>query len=123
MATTEPLLGHVTNAADQHDLRGNMFPVDREIGPVECEVIGDLPEALRGRFVRNGPNQMFEPIGKHHIFDGDGMLHGIDFDGRPRHLPQPLDPHAAASRPRSRSVVRLPRAERCHELPRQVAHG
>ena len=81
MAATEPLLGHVTNAADQHDLRGGMFPVDREIGPVACEVVGELPEGLRGRFARNGPNQMFEPIGKYHIFDGDGMLHGIDFDG------------------------------------------
>ncbi|NNE72601.1 MAG: carotenoid oxygenase family protein [Acidimicrobiales bacterium] len=78
MTTTEPLLGHVTNAADHHDLRGNMFPVSHEIGPVECEVIGELPAALRGSFVRNGPNQMFEPIGAHHIFDGDGMLHGVE---------------------------------------------
>jgi carotenoid cleavage dioxygenase len=83
MTTTESLLGRVTNAADHHDLRGNMFPVDREIGPVECEVIGEVPAGLRGSFIRNGPNQMFEPIGPHHIFDGDGMLHGVDFeDGR-----------------------------------------
>ena len=81
MTTTEPLLGHVTNAAGHHDLDGNMFPVDREIGPVACEVIGEIPSALRGRWVRNGPNQMFEPIGGHHIFDGDGMLHGLDIAG------------------------------------------
>ncbi len=81
MTTTTPLLGKVTNAADHHDLRGNMFPVDREIGPVACEVIGEIPAGLRGSFIRNGPNQMFEPIGPHHIFDGDGMLHGVEFDG------------------------------------------
>jgi len=81
MTTTEPLLGHVTNAAGHHDLTGNMFPVDREIGPVDCPVIGAIPDALEGRFIRNGPNQMFEPLGPHHIFDGDGMLHGIDIEG------------------------------------------
>ena len=83
MITSEPLLGRVTNAADHHDLRGNMFPVDREVGPVACEVIGEIPAGLRGSFIRNGPNQMFEPVGPHHIFDGDGMLHGVEFeDGR-----------------------------------------
>ncbi|MDG2028388.1 MAG: carotenoid oxygenase family protein [Acidimicrobiales bacterium] len=77
------LTGHVTNTADQLDLRGDMFPVDREIDIAECEVIGKIPEGLRGSFVRNGPNPMFEPIGKYHMFDGDGMLHGVDFlDGK-----------------------------------------
>ncbi|MEM7139735.1 MAG: carotenoid oxygenase family protein [Actinomycetota bacterium] len=77
------LTGHVTNAADQMDLRDNMFPVDREVDIAECRVIGEIPEGLRGSFVRNGPNPMFEPIGKYHMFDGDGMLHGVDFaDGK-----------------------------------------
>ncbi|MDW3221216.1 MAG: carotenoid oxygenase family protein [Acidimicrobiales bacterium] len=77
------LTGHVTNAVDQLDLRGDMFPVDREVEADECEVIGEIPEGLRGSFVRNGPNPMFEPIGKYHMFDGDGMLHGVDFlDGK-----------------------------------------
>lgn len=77
------LTGHVTNAADQLDLRGDMFPVDREVEAAECEVIGEIPDGLRGSFVRNGPNPMFEPIGKYHMFDGDGMLHGVDFlDGK-----------------------------------------
>jgi carotenoid cleavage dioxygenase-like enzyme len=83
MTVTEPLLGHVTNAADQHDLRDNFLPIDREIGPVACEVSGEIPAGLRGHFVRNGPNQMFEPLGSYHIFDGDGMLHGVEFgDGK-----------------------------------------
>ena len=81
MAAVEaPLRGHVTNRGDHPDLRGDLFPVDREIEAV-CEVEGELPENLRGQFVRNGPNQMFEPPGKYHTFDGDGMLHGVEFQG------------------------------------------
>jgi len=83
MRRPEPLRGHVTNAADHPDLRDNMFPVDREIDLATCDVVGAVPAGLRGHFVRNGPNQMFEPVGKYHTFDGDGMLHGIEFlDGR-----------------------------------------
>lgn len=83
VATVEPLVGRVTNEADQLDLRDNMFPIDREIESAECEIIGEVPAGLRGQFVRNGPNQMFEPMGKYHTFDGDGMLHGVTFeDGR-----------------------------------------
>jgi len=77
--TTEQLRGHVTNVGDHLDLRGEMFPVEREIGPTACEIVGRVPANLRGHFVRNGPNQMFEPVGKYHTFDGDGMLHGIEF--------------------------------------------
>ncbi len=80
MTPSESLRGHVTNAADHPDLRGDLFPVDREI-EAECEIIGEIPGGLRGQFVRNGPNPMFEPVGKYHTFDGDGMLHGIDFQG------------------------------------------
>jgi carotenoid cleavage dioxygenase len=75
----EPLRGHVTNAADRPDLRNNLVPVDREIELATCDVVGEVPAGLRGQFVRNGPNQMFEPVGKYHTFDGDGMLHGIEF--------------------------------------------
>lgn len=81
MSLTEPLRGHVTNAADHPDLRDNLFPVDREIDGASCEVVGEIPAGLRGQFVRNGPNQMFEPSGKYHTFDGDGMLHGVEFRG------------------------------------------
>ena len=35
---------------------------------------------------------MFEPIGSYHMFDGDGMLHGVTFDEGRVSLPQPLDP-------------------------------
>jgi len=86
MSIDEAVRGTVTNTADQLDLRDNMFPVDREIVAAPCHVVGEIPEGLTGSFVRNGPNPMFEPIGKYHMFDGDGMLHGVDFaDGAARY--------------------------------------
>lgn len=78
--TTEPLLGHVVNAADQPDLRGNRMPVADEIDVAGCTVTGDLPAGLRGTFARNGPNPMFEPIGRYSVLDGDGMVHAITID-------------------------------------------
>jgi carotenoid cleavage dioxygenase len=42
-------------------------------------VSGEVPAGLVGSFVRNGPNPMFEPLGSYHMFDGDGMLHGLTF--------------------------------------------
>jgi hypothetical protein len=33
--STELLRGHVTNEGDHPDLRGEMFPVDRETGPTD----------------------------------------------------------------------------------------
>ncbi|MBM3660734.1 MAG: hypothetical protein FJW95_14715 [Actinobacteria bacterium] len=75
----EPLIGHVTNAAHQPDLVGNCFPVADEIDVAACPTTGRVPEGLRGSFVRNGPNPLFEPIGRYSILDGDGMLHAVDF--------------------------------------------
>ncbi len=75
-----PLLGSVTNDANQPDLVGNLFPVPDELDVEHCEVIGELPAGLSGQFVRNGPNPMFEPLGSYHMFDGDGMLHGVTIE-------------------------------------------
>lgn len=83
MTATDTPRGTVTNARHQPFLAGNLFPVDREID-AGCEVIGEIPGGLAGDFVRNGPNPMFEPIGRYHMFDGDGMLHRVRFgDGAP----------------------------------------
>jgi carotenoid cleavage dioxygenase len=74
------IVGAVSNAADQPDLRGNRFPVAHEVDVVDCDVTGELPPGLLGSFVRNGPNPAFEPIGRYNALDGDGMLHAITFD-------------------------------------------
>lgn len=62
-------------------LRGAYAPVFDERDDAELRVTGSLPAGLRGSFVRNGPNQRFEPIARYHLFDGDGMVHGVTFDG------------------------------------------
>ena len=76
-----PLRGRVTNVARQPDLLGNLAPVADEIDAADLVVTGELPATLRGSFVRNGPNPLFEPVGRYHLLDGDGMLHGVRLDG------------------------------------------
>ncbi len=47
------------------------------------KVIGEIPKDLDGLYVRNHHNQIHEPMGTYHPFDGDGMLHAIHFkDGK-----------------------------------------
>lgn len=60
-------------------LSGNFAPVDRELRVTNLPVEGVIPSALRGVLVRNGPNPQFQPKGKYHWFDGDGMLHAVSF--------------------------------------------
>lgn len=70
----------VTNVRNQPMLRGPFVPVDDERDDAVLEVTGEVPAGLRGSFFRNGPNPMFEPLGRYHMFDGDGMLHAFTFD-------------------------------------------
>lgn len=62
-------------------LRGNYAPIDDELDHFDLPVDGELPAALRGLYLRNGPNP---PSGRSlsWIF-GDGMAHGLWLeDGR-----------------------------------------
>lgn len=60
-------------------LRGNYAPVTEERTLVDLAVEGAIPPALRGVYVRNGPNPRsgWSP----HWFVGDGMLHGVRLEG------------------------------------------
>ncbi|WP_281647802.1 carotenoid oxygenase family protein [Parendozoicomonas sp. Alg238-R29] len=66
------------------DTRGNPYlenthaPISREIVANELEVIGEIPKDLTGVYLRNGPNQRWQPQGVYHWFDGDGMMHGVE---------------------------------------------
>jgi len=62
-------------------LQGNFAPVQQEITALDLSVQGDVPAALRGLYVRNGPNPHTGT--SPHWFLGDGMLHGVALrDGR-----------------------------------------
>ncbi len=64
-------------------LQGNFAPWRMEGTAEDLEVIGEIPRDLNGTFYRNGPNPAYEPSGRYHWFDGDGMIHAITLhDGR-----------------------------------------
>ena len=60
---------------------GNFAPLRNEVTAFDLEVIGRIPEALNGRFLRIGPNPVDEPdplwLEGHHWFAGAGMAHGL----------------------------------------------
>jgi len=63
-------------------LVGNYAPVSEEVTAFDLPVIGELPEELNGRYLRNGPNPVTEvDAPSHHWFVGDGMVHGIRLRG------------------------------------------
>ncbi len=46
-------------------------------------VIGTIPADIDGVYVRTGENQINQPIGRYHPFDGDGFIHAMAFkDGK-----------------------------------------
>jgi carotenoid cleavage dioxygenase-like enzyme len=64
-------------------LLGEFAPTHEELTLADLEVVGEIPEDLNGVYVRNGPNPQFEPKGRYHWFDGDGMVHAVHIsDGR-----------------------------------------
>jgi carotenoid cleavage dioxygenase-like enzyme len=72
MTTTDALPFH---------LLGNFAPVSKEVTAFDLPVQGTVPHALRGRYLRNGPNPKTGT--SPHWFLGDGMLHGVELrDGR-----------------------------------------
>jgi carotenoid cleavage dioxygenase len=62
-------------------LTGHFAPVHDELDVAGLRVSGALPSGLRGSFLRNGANPAFPPLGRYHLFDGDGMIHGLELDG------------------------------------------
>lgn len=69
----------VTNESNQPFLKGQLTPTSKELDIASCKVTGEVPANLRGQFIQNGPNPRFEPLGRYHMFDGDGMLHSVRF--------------------------------------------
>ena len=59
-------------------LRDNFAPVEEETTADVLEVVGSIPPALNGRFLRNGPNP--RSGWSDHWFLGNGMIHGVEFE-------------------------------------------
>ncbi len=63
-------------------LAGNFAPVVEEVEATALTVRGHLPEAMHGRFMRNGPNPIAVPDPAHHSwFVGDGIIHTVELRG------------------------------------------
>ena len=74
----------------------NFAPLRSEVTSFDLEVIGHIPEALTGRFLRIGPNPIDDldqvRLARHHWFAGSGMAHGLRRAGQGGMVPQPLRP-------------------------------
>lgn len=74
----------MTTSTGNRYLEGMYGPVHEEVTVFDLPVVGELPDELNGRYLRNGPNP-FAPVDpeRHHWFLGDGMVHGLRLrDGR-----------------------------------------
>jgi len=80
------LLGRrAISAQDTPYITGVNSPMRAELTIEDLEVLGTIPTALRGRYLRMGPNPMHPSPRRHHWFAGDGMVHGVRIeDGRAR---------------------------------------
>lgn len=77
----QPLM--VARASDDEAnpyLLGVYAPVSEEIDAEDLQVIGKIPEDLNGVYLRNGPNPRYQPQGRYHWFDGDGMVHAVHLE-------------------------------------------
>ncbi|WP_299980914.1 carotenoid oxygenase family protein [uncultured Pseudoteredinibacter sp.] len=73
-----------TKEIDNPYLHGVYAPICEEVQADTLEVVeGEIPADLYGAYLRNGPNAVYKPRFNYHAFDGDGMLHMINFkDGK-----------------------------------------
>ncbi|MEY3125028.1 MAG: hypothetical protein RLZZ573_1548 [Pseudomonadota bacterium] len=61
-------------------LSGVYAPVFKEHECADLPLLhGQIPGDLNGVYLRAGPNARFEPNGRYHPFDGDGMVHAAHF--------------------------------------------
>ena len=75
------VLIHADAPSPNFFLDGNFSPVAEERDIEGMEVVGAIPTDLHGHFLRVGPNpvHVFSEEA-YHTFDGDGMIHAIEFD-------------------------------------------
>jgi len=82
MATLRLASGQPEEKANTENLflLGDFKSVCEESTITELRVVGKLPKELNGFFVRNGPNPQFRPQNNYHLFEGDGMIHGVHLE-------------------------------------------
>src|SRR3954463_5948197 len=81
MRTTDTSADTGTSGDHYAYLEGNFAPVTEGVTVTDLPVTGRIPDALTGRYVRNGPNPVNADAASYHWFAGEGMLHGVDLHG------------------------------------------
>ena len=77
-SNASPVFDYIDSLGNPY-LEGVWTPVRDEVVAANLKVTGEVPTNLNGVYLRNGPNPKFQPRGRYHVFDGDGMLHGVEF--------------------------------------------
>ena len=72
----EPMIETTTGPLNTF-LTGAHAPMTEELTIEDLPVIGTIPPALDGRYLRIGPNPMAADPENYHWFAGDGMIHGL----------------------------------------------
>jgi carotenoid cleavage dioxygenase len=66
--------------SDHPYLTGAWTPQHEEVTAHDLAVLeGAVPADLDGVYLRNTENQIHQPLGRYHPFDGDAMIHQLDF--------------------------------------------
>ncbi|MGH1559015.1 carotenoid oxygenase family protein [Caulobacter segnis] len=80
-------------------MTGAWTPLHEEVNAWDLEVLeGAIPADLDGVYLRNTENPVHDPLGRYHPFDGDGMVHQIEFKDRAATYRQPLHPYTVFRR-------------------------
>src|ERR1700712_4459088 len=75
-----PPVASSLKASDHPYLSGAWTPLLEEVNATDLDLIeGKIPHDIDGVYLRNTENQVHQPLGRYHPFDGDGMIHQIDF--------------------------------------------
>jgi carotenoid cleavage dioxygenase-like enzyme len=83
----QPSVKTSLGATDHPYMTGAWTPQHEEVDAEDLTVLeGAIPPELDGVYLRNTENPAHEPLGRYHPFDGDGMVHQIEFrDGQARY--------------------------------------
>lgn len=77
LTSVEPRAETAGPAKQNPFLVGAHAPMAEELTIEDLPVIGAIPAALDGRYLRIGPNPMAADPEHYHWFTGDGMIHGL----------------------------------------------